>query len=79
MDALHVEIVLVTAGTGSFGQWFISTLLVCRDIRRLVVVSCGELEPLEIAQAEPFRDRSDRLRYFLGDVGDAARLGGAMK
>ena len=71
--------VLVTGGTGSFGQQFVRTLLARYDIRRLVVFSRDELKQFEMAQADPFRDHRDRLRFFLGDVRDAARLGRAME
>ena len=70
---------LVTGGTGSFGQRFVSTLLERHDIKRLVVYSRDELKQFEMAQSELFRDHGDRLRFFLGDVRDAARLSRAME
>ena len=71
--------VLVTGGTGSFGQLFVRTLLERHDVRRLVVFSRDELKQFEMAHAQPFRDHGDRLRFFLGDVRDAARLSHAME
>ena len=71
--------VLVTGGTGSFGQRLVSTLLKHHDVRRLVVFSRDELKQSEMVQSEPFRGQNDRLRFFLGDVRDAERLSRAME
>jgi UDP-N-acetylglucosamine 4,6-dehydratase len=63
--------VLVTGGTGSFGKKFVEIML--REFRpkRLVVFSRDELKQHEM-RTSGFDD--PRLRYFLGDVRDAARL-----
>lgn len=61
--------VLITGGTGSFGQAFAQRLL--KDgTERVVILSRGEH-----AQAE-MRERmcDDRLRFFIGDVRDRDRL-----
>jgi UDP-N-acetylglucosamine 4,6-dehydratase/5-epimerase len=64
--------VLVTGGTGSFGRKFIERLL-RHQPRRLVVFSRDELKQHEMARVFP--DVGDTpLRYFIGDVRDAARL-----
>lgn len=62
--------VLVTGGTGSFGKKFVQTVLSNCDVRRLVVYSRDELKQYEMSQQ--FRD--SRIRFFIGDVRDAARL-----
>lgn len=67
--------VLVTGGTGSFGKHFIQHLLDEHAPRRVVVFSRDELKQSEMAAA--FGDR--RLRYFIGDVRDQARLRRAFK
>lgn len=62
--------VLVTGGTGSFGQAFVRRLLKDGSIKRIVVYSRGEH-----AQEEMARNFTDeRLRYFIGDVRDQDRL-----
>eukprot|EP01047_Picozoa_sp_COSAG01_P068239 COSAG01_NODE_9817_length_2333_cov_7.812089_2_plen_342_part_00 len=65
---------LITGGTGSFGQAFVETIL--KDyphIERLVVYSRDELKQFEMEQKFP---RSDfpQMRYFIGDVRDESRL-----
>jgi UDP-N-acetylglucosamine 4,6-dehydratase (inverting) len=79
VDAIDGSTVLVTGGTGSFGQQFVRTLLEQYEVRRVVVLSRDELKQSEMAHAGPFRDHSDRLRFFLGDVRDADRLRRAME
>jgi UDP-N-acetylglucosamine 4,6-dehydratase len=61
--------VLITGGTGSFGQAFARRLLK-EGVRRVVILSRGEH-----AQAD-MRDQlsNDRLRFFIGDVRDKERL-----
>lgn len=62
--------VLVTGGTGSFGQYFVDTILKRYKPRRLIVFSRDELKQFEMSQK--FRDES--LRFFLGDIRDGERL-----
>ena len=69
--------ILVTGGTGSFGQAFIRTVLErYPDIRRLVVYSRDELKQFEMAQRFPV---DNAVRYFLGDIRDADRLRRALE
>lgn len=70
--------ILVTGGTGSFGQELIKTVLDnFPKIRRLVVYSRDELKQFEMSQK--FReDDYPGIRYFIGDVRDQARLARAL-
>ena len=71
--------ILVTGGTGSFGQEFVRTIL--RDhpgIERLVVYSRDELKQYHMAQEFP-ESRFPQIRYFIGDVRDKDRLYRAME
>lgn len=70
--------VLVTGGTGSFGKKFVATLVERYPIRRLVIFSRDELKQYEMAQLYP-EDRYPAIRFFIGDVRDAARLKRAME
>lgn len=71
--------ILVTGGTGSFGQAFVRTVLQrYPDIRRLVVFSRDELKQFEMAQEFP-ENKYPAMRYFIGDVRDADRLRRAME
>lgn len=62
--------ILVTGGTGSFGQKCIATLLADPEVKRIVIYSRDELKQFEMGQK--FTD--PRLRFFIGDVRDRARL-----
>lgn len=71
--------ILLTGGTGSFGQKF--TEVVLRDhshIERLVIFSRDELKQSEMQRRFP-PDQYRQLRYFIGDVRDKERLWRAME
>jgi UDP-N-acetylglucosamine 4,6-dehydratase len=75
---LNDKVVLITGGTGSFGKAFVR--MVCAEFkpRKLIVFSRDELKQYEMAQAFP-PERYPFMRYFIGDVRDAARLEMAMR
>ncbi|WBQ04953.1 UDP-N-acetylglucosamine 4,6-dehydratase (inverting) [Kribbella sp. CA-293567] len=75
MSILTGSDILVTGGTGSFGRAFIQHALEHLDPRRVIVFSRDELKQWEVRAA--FGD-DPRLRFFLGDVRDRARLMRAM-
>ncbi len=66
--------VLVTGGTGSFGNKFVEIMLERYHPRRLVIFSRDELKQSEMMAR--FTDPS--LRFFVGDVRDRDRLERAM-
>ena len=71
--------VLVTGGTGSFGQAFVRTVLQrCPDVSRLVVYSRDELKQFEMEQHFPAASYPN-LRFFIGDVRDEQRLRRALE
>lgn len=70
--------ILVTGGTGSFGQAFVRYVLERYRPRRLIVFSRDELKQYEMAQIFP-DTRYPCMRYFIGDVRDADRLEMAMR
>ena len=63
--------VLVTGGTGSFGKTFVRTLLDETRARRIIVYSRDELKQFEM---QGMFSGEKRLRFFIGDVRDKARL-----
>jgi UDP-N-acetylglucosamine 4,6-dehydratase len=67
--------VLITGGTGSLGKALTKELLEHHDVARLVILSRDELKQFEMRQQ--FGD-DPRLRWFLGDIRDEARLRRAM-
>ena len=71
--------VLVTGGTGSFGQAFISRLMSMPERpRRVVVFSRDELKQYEMQQKFSL-NLYPQLRFFIGDVRDEQRLRRAME
>jgi UDP-N-acetylglucosamine 4,6-dehydratase (inverting) len=74
MIDLNGKSILVTGGTGSFGQKFVSEVLhKFPSIHRLVVFSRDELKQYEMSQRFP-KSKYDCIRYFIGDVRDPNRL-----
>lgn len=73
--------VLVTGGTGSFGQAFCRKLLSAAPPRRLAIFSRDEQKQNSMGQAMKveFPTLFDRLRFFIGDVRDTTRLEMAMR
>lgn len=66
--------VLVTGGTGSFGQAFVRCILhKFPDIKRLVIYSRDELKQYHMSQIYS-ESEYPGLRYFLGDIRDKDRL-----
>lgn len=63
--------ILITGGTGSFGHAFVSMTLEKFSPRRLVILSRDEMKQWEMAKL--YRD-DKRVRFFIGDVRDKARL-----
>ena len=65
--------VLVTGGTGSFGQNFVHLILAQHKPKRLVIFSRDEQKQFEMAQRFP-ESVHPCLRYFVGDVRDRNRV-----
>jgi UDP-N-acetylglucosamine 4,6-dehydratase/5-epimerase len=66
--------ILVTGGTGSFGQAFVKHILAQYRPSRVVVYSRDELKQFEMQQ----KFEADSLRYFIGDIRDSERLSRAL-
>jgi UDP-N-acetylglucosamine 4,6-dehydratase len=75
---LDGRVILVTGGTGSFGQAFTQAVLRLFQPAKLIVFSRDEMKQYEMAQR--FDDgRFPCMRYFIGDVRDVDRLEMAMR
>ena len=74
---LNNKSILVTGGTGSFGQKFIGTALNNYQPEKVIVYSRDELKQFEMQKRWP-EDSSVPIRYFIGDVRDLSRLKMAM-
>ena len=74
---LNDKVVLVTGGTGSFGNKFAEIVLTRYKPRKLIIFSRDELKQFEMRRR--FDDkRYPAIRYFIGDVRDRERLYRAM-
>ena len=74
---LNDKTILITGGTGSFGQKFVRTVLENFSPKRLIVYSRDELKQSEMKDDSNFNHPA--LRFFLGDVRDRDRLSVAMR
>lgn len=71
--------VLITGGTGSFGQAFAKRLIAnYPEIRRIVIFSRDELKQFEM-QCKPEFSNNKKIRFFIGDVRDPIRLKRALE
>lgn len=70
---LNDKVILITGGTGSFGQKFVETVLRRYQPRRLIIFSRDELKQFEMRQRFP-ESTFPCIRYFIGDVRDRERL-----
>ncbi|MBI4522639.1 MAG: UDP-N-acetylglucosamine 4,6-dehydratase (inverting) [Deltaproteobacteria bacterium] len=71
------QVVLVTGGTGSFGNKFVGTALEHLGPKKIIVFSRDELKQYEMRQRF-HESRYPAIRYFIGDVRDRERLYRAM-
>ena len=71
MNNLKNSSILITGGTGSFGQSFVPLTLKKFNPKRLVIFSRDEMKQWEMAKL--FKD-DPRVRFFIGDVRDKNRL-----
>jgi len=75
---LNDKVILITGGTGSFGQKCVETILARYNPAKLIVYSRDELKQYEMALR--FSDTEyPSMRYFIGDVRDKERLHRALK
>lgn len=77
-EAIGSKSVLITGGTGSFGEKMLRYLLKHSDIPRIVLYARGEYNHFRI-QTSLTPEEQSRVRFFIGDVGDGARLNMAMR
>ncbi|PIT86858.1 MAG: UDP-N-acetylglucosamine 4,6-dehydratase (inverting) [Candidatus Magasanikbacteria bacterium CG10_big_fil_rev_8_21_14_0_10_43_6] len=70
LNFLKDKVVLITGGTGSFGKAYVRYLLEHSEVKKIIVLSRDELKQYHMEKEIP----DSRVRYFLGDVRDLARL-----
>ena len=69
---LNNKTILVTGGTGSFGQKFVEILLREFEIKKIIIFSRDELKQFEMAKKLSLYQK--KLRFFIGDIRDLPRL-----
>lgn len=69
---LNQKSILITGGTGSFGNAFTEYVLENYDIRKLIIYSRDEFKQFQMANK--FLKHKGKLRFFIGDVRDKDRL-----
>ena len=69
---LNGKTILVTGGTGSFGNAFTQYVLDHYTPKKIIIYSRDEYK--QFIMANKFRKYKDTLRFFIGDVRDKERL-----
>lgn len=69
---LNGKVILVTGGTGSFGNEFTKKILTEYKPRKVIIYSRDEYK--QYIMKKKFAEYMDELRFFLGDVRDKYRL-----
>lgn len=69
---LNNKTILITGGTGSFGNKYVESLFKDYKPRRVVIYSRDEYK--QYLMREKFRQYDEFIRYFIGDVRDKDRL-----
>lgn len=69
---LDNKVVLVTGGTGSFGNAFTRYVLENYNPKKVIIYSRDEYK--QFVMRNNFKDYDEKIRYFIGDVRDEARL-----
>ncbi len=69
---LNGKTILVTGGTGSFGNAFTEYVLTNYNPRKIIIYSRDEFKQFHMAGK--FNQYKDKLRFFIGDVRDKERL-----
>lgn len=74
---LDDQTILITGGTGSFGKCFTRYILNNYNPKRVIIYSRDEYK--QFVMQNEFKEYSDKLRFFIGDVRDKDRLYRAFK
>lgn len=69
---LNDKTILVTGGTGSFGNAFTRYVLENYDPKKIIIYSRDEYK--QFVMRNNFKEYDEKLRFFIGDVRDEARL-----
>ena len=76
---LDNKILLVTGGTGSFGHCFTKYVLEHYNPKKIIIYSRDEYKQFVMSNEAVYKEHALQMRFFIGDVRDAARLERAME
>ena len=71
--------ILITGGTGSFGQMFTEMALSNLNLKKIIIYSRDELKQFEMENRLKSNKNFSKLRFFIGDVRDLSRIKLAME
>ena len=66
--------ILITGGTGSFGNLFVETILKKFKPKKLIIFSRDEMKQWNMAEKFQKFDPEGKIEYVIGDVRDKERL-----
>jgi UDP-N-acetylglucosamine 4,6-dehydratase (inverting) len=69
---LNNKTILITGGTGSFGQKFTQRILTEYNPKKIIIYSRDEYK--QYVMRSKFKEHDEKLRFFIGDVRDKDRL-----
>ena len=69
---LNNKAILITGGTGSFGKAFTKYVLENYDPKKIIIYSRDEFK--QFMMQNEFKEYKNKLRFFIGDVRDLARM-----
>lgn len=69
---LNNKAILITGGTGSFGNHFVDYILKHYEPKKIIIYSRDEYK--QFVMSNKYRDKKEILRFFIGDVRDEGRL-----
>lgn len=73
-DALRDKVILITGGTGSFGNRFVERIFQRFEPRKVIIYSRDEFKQYQMKAKLAEHLDMDRLRFFIGDVRDKDRF-----
>ena len=76
---MNNKTILITGGTGSFGQKFAEICLNKFNVKKIIIYSRDELKQFEMSNRFSKKKNFNKLRFFIGDVRDYSRLYSAME
>lgn len=73
---LNNKTILITGGTGSFGNHFVDYVLKHYEPKKIIIYSRDEFKQFNMSNK--YKENSDIFRFFIGDVRDKERLSRAL-